>query len=105
MATAIKMRTAPKRGTAPAKPMRHHIDRRAAALAATDGPDDDLLSTRAVAAWLDVSDQFLEIGRHRGYGPKFTRLSPRCVRYRRGDVRAWLRERTHASTAAYAEAR
>jgi hypothetical protein len=28
-------------------------------------------------------------------------LAPRVIRYRRGDVRAWLRERAHRSTAEY----
>ena len=83
-------------------PQKHHLDRRAADLAVIDwGNDDDLLTTPQVAAWLSVSEQFLEIGRHRGYGPKFLRLSPRRTRYRRGDVRQWLRERTHQSTAEY----
>ena len=45
--------------------------------------------------------QFLEIGRVKGYGPKFKKISPRCVRYRRGDVLDWLKSRTHASTAEY----
>lgn len=88
--------------------MSHHLDRRAVQLAtSTDaaGPADDLLTTAAVAAWLGVSLQFLEIGRNRGYGPKFVRLTPRMIRYRRGDVVAWLRERAHHSTAEYREGR
>jgi hypothetical protein len=86
----------------------HHIDRRAADLLgevekALPPSDEDLLSTPEVAAWLRVSTQFLTIGRHRGYGPKFLRLSPRRCRYRRGDVKDWLRERVHQSTAEYAK--
>ena len=65
---------------------------------AAQGAPDDLLSTRAVAEWLGVSIQFLEIGRHRGYGPKFVRIGPARIRYRRADVLAWLEERTFAST-------
>lgn len=84
---------------------RHHIDRRAAETAAEGaaaGGEDDLLSTSEVAEWLGLSTQWLEIGRTRGYGPRFVRLSPRRTRYLRGDVLAWLRERSHASTAEYA---
>jgi predicted DNA-binding transcriptional regulator AlpA len=84
-------------------PIKHHLDRRAVALieAATEGTDDELLNTPALAKWLDVSEQWLEIGRSRGWGPKFVKLSPRRVRYRRGDVLAWLAERTYAGTAEY----
>jgi predicted DNA-binding transcriptional regulator AlpA len=85
-------------------PRRHHLDRRASTLAeVSHGAPDDLLSTRAVAEWLGVSVQFLEIGRHRGYGPKFVRIGPARIRYRRADVLAWLEERTFASTSQYGE--
>jgi hypothetical protein len=88
---------APNPGSA-AVPRRHHLDRRAAAIAeAAQGAPDNLLSTRAVAEWLGVSIQFLEIGRHRGYGPKFVRIEPARIRYRCADVLAWLEERTFAS--------
>jgi predicted DNA-binding transcriptional regulator AlpA len=84
-------------------PIRHHLDRRAAELAedGNTGTPDDLLTTAGVAEWLGLSTQWLEIGRSRGYGPRFVRLSTRRVRYRRDDVFAWLKERTHCSTAAY----
>ena len=41
----------------------------------------------------------LRVGRHKGYGPPFIKLSPRQVRYRRDAVLAWLQERTYRSTA------
>jgi predicted DNA-binding transcriptional regulator AlpA len=82
---------------------KHHLDRRADVIAEQGGGSpDDLLDTTQVAAWLGVSTQFLEIGRSRGYGPRFCRLSPRRTRYLRGDVLAWLRQRTFAATAEYA---
>jgi predicted DNA-binding transcriptional regulator AlpA len=76
-------------------------NRAAEVLAATDGSDDDLLNTRELAAWLQVSAIWCEIGRSKGYGPPFIRLSPTCVRYRRGAVRAWLQQRSHTSTSEY----
>lgn len=83
-------------------PHSHHLDQRAAHLAADgDGDGYDLFSTRQLAAWLGISTQWLEIGRSKNYGPPFLRLAPRMVRYRRADVLAWLATRTHACTAEY----
>jgi predicted DNA-binding transcriptional regulator AlpA len=82
-------------------PQRHHLDRRAAALAQIAGDDDELLNTRQLADWLGVCVQWAERARHYGFGPKFTKLGPRFVRYRTGDVRAWLEQRAHASTSEY----
>jgi len=85
--------------------LKHHIDKRAGQLVedfATKGEPDDLLNTEAVAQWLGVSVPWLQVGRSSGrYGPPFVRCSPRHVRYRRTDVLAWLKERTHASTQEY----
>ena len=64
------------------QPRRHHLDRRADAIADALGDNDDLLSTRAVAELLGVSTQWLEIGRGKNYGPSFVRISPRMIRYR-----------------------
>jgi hypothetical protein len=89
----------PELSAAPAR--RHGIDRRAIDLAAMPGDDDDLLSSMQTANWLSVSQQWLEIGRSRGWGPAFIRLSPRRVRYRRGTVRQYLIERAASSTAEY----
>jgi hypothetical protein len=84
------------------KPKHHHLDKRAADLiAAGAGDPDDMLTTKELAAWFGVSTQWLEIGRSRGYGPLFVRLSPRMTRYKRSAALAWLAEREHASTAAY----
>jgi predicted DNA-binding transcriptional regulator AlpA len=80
-----------------------HIDKRAEQVAALGvGAEDELLTTAQVAAWLGVSVQFLEIGRSSGgYGPPYTRLAPRAIRYRRGDILQWLRDRTHVRTSEY----
>jgi hypothetical protein len=82
---------------------RHHLDPRAGAVIhlAPAGDDDSLLDTVSTAKWLGVSTQYLELGRHLGYGPKFIRLSARCIRYRKGAVLDWLKTRQHASTSEY----
>jgi predicted DNA-binding transcriptional regulator AlpA len=89
----------------PPPPRFHHLDKRAAGLLTAPNGDghDDLLTTRQVSAWLNVSTQWLDIGRHRGYGPHYIRMSQRCVRYKRGDVLDWLEQRTRASTMEYEE--
>jgi len=80
-----------------------HIDRRAHRLVDVDFHPEERLTTKEVAAWLYVSVQFLEIGRTRGYGPKFERFTNKLVRYRVGDVLEWLKSRTHACTSEYAK--
>lgn len=82
-----------------------HIDKRAAAIAASAPEDDDLLSTPQLAAWLGVSEPWLEIGRHSGWGPPFERLGPRLIRYSRRKVRKWLEQRSHRCTGEYAKKR
>jgi hypothetical protein len=87
-----------------------HIDRRAGQLVAQFGDEassnlDDLLTTEAVAEWLGVSKQFLEIRRGQNNGPPFKRISPRKIMYLRSDVLAWLRRRTFASTKDYPKRR
>ena len=79
---------------------RHHLDRRAEALIeqANAGTDDELIDTVKTALWLGVSPQWLEIGRSRGWGPPFIKLSPRRVRYRVGAVKQWLTERSYRTT-------
>jgi hypothetical protein len=90
-----------------AGPLRHHLDKRAASLLATSAvsDDDELLTTRETAAWLQTSEQWLEIGRVKGYGPPFERLAPKIIRYRRGKVRKWLDQRSHFSTVEYRDGR
>lgn len=100
-----------KQSAAPER--RHHLDRRAATLLAVGkrsepeppkpiDDDDELLSTRQVADWLGVSPQWVVIGRgKKNYGPKFVRIGHRRIVYRKDDVRAWLKARTHSSTSEY----
>jgi predicted DNA-binding transcriptional regulator AlpA len=86
-----------------APPAKLHIDKRAGAIVDDDeGRSDEMMSTIEVAAWLGTSTQWLEGARHRGFGPKYLNLAPRMIRYRRGDILAWLESRTHQSTSEYA---
>jgi hypothetical protein len=78
---------------------KHHIDRRARGILdrlADDLEDDTLMTTQETARWLNVSTQFLEIGRTRGYGPPATAMAPKVVRYRKNAVLRWLIERERA---------
>ena len=84
----------------PTTKKRHHLDRRAAKIAAemqsaTDG--DQLLTTKQLAALLAVSDQLVEIWRHKSEGPEWVALGPRCIRYKRSAVLAWLNERASSA--------
>jgi len=49
----------------------------------------EYLNTKQVAAYLNVSRQWLEIGRHKGYGPPFTKVEG-IVRYKRSEVDRWM---------------
>jgi predicted DNA-binding transcriptional regulator AlpA len=59
-------------------------------------PDDALMSSKQLATLLGVSLQWVEIARHRDEGPRWVRLSARCIRYRMADVTGWLKERAEA---------
>jgi hypothetical protein len=85
---------------------KHHLDPFAADIAEllASKPPDTLLTTRQLARLLHLSVQWFEIGRlpkdpndpskgHR-YGPPFIRFNKRVIRYRLGDVIAWLHERS-----------
>jgi predicted DNA-binding transcriptional regulator AlpA len=86
-------KTKSKPGT---KPGTHHLDRRAGRILTehvSEGPDDELLDTAAVASWLGVSVQWLILLRGKGEGPRYSRLSPKIVKYKRGEIKKWLRSR------------
>ncbi len=74
----------------------YHLDRRAGDLAARAAflDQDQLLNTKEVADWLGVAPISLRIWRSRGEGPPVVRVSRRGIRYRRGTVAEWLRDRT-----------
>jgi hypothetical protein len=77
---------------APYKPVRHHFDRYADQIAATI-EDHRLYKTPETAAILGCSPITLEAWRSKGWGPPYTKTSPRQVRYRGSDLVAYLRSR------------
>jgi predicted DNA-binding transcriptional regulator AlpA len=79
------------------KAKRHHLDRRVDQIAANlengNNSPDQLYSTKQLAKLFAVSEQLVEIWRHQGEGPRWIKLGPRCIRYKRTDVLSWLNER------------
>jgi len=60
--------------------------------------DDVLLSSKDVSELTGLAIRTLEGLRVKGGGPVYVRLSPRAIRYKRGDVRTWINERLRTST-------
>jgi predicted DNA-binding transcriptional regulator AlpA len=89
---------------APRTPRTFHIDRRAGALSAAVGGDDDdeLLTPKQVAALIGYSVVWLAKRRADGTGPPFTRINQRAVRYFRSGLRPWLEKRDAAARRAAA---
>ncbi len=52
----------------------------------------DLLNTEQAAVFLGLSKTTLEHWRTVRKGPFYVRVGPRCIRYRRHDLEAWLSE-------------
>jgi predicted DNA-binding transcriptional regulator AlpA len=82
--------------------IKHHNDRWAhQRIDQVNNTESEIYTTFQLADMIQVSVAWLEIGRSRGYGPKFIRISPRMVRYSRTDVVKWLESRAHQHTAEY----
>jgi predicted DNA-binding transcriptional regulator AlpA len=60
---------------------------------------DRLITTAEVAILLGVAPRTLQAWRERHVGPAAVHLSARVVRYRLGDVRAWLSKRQEGAAA------
>ena len=60
----------------------------------------DVLTTEQAAAFLGCSTQFLEIARCKGGGPRFSKLGPRLIRYRKAALLEYLASREITSTSA-----
>ena len=57
-----------------------------------------LIDEVEAAEFLGLVDRTLQKKRQRGGGPRFVRLSSRCIRYRRTDLRAWADDHLRSST-------
>ena len=53
----------------------------------------DMLTRQEVAAILRLKPQTLAKWAVLGLGPRYKKLSPRCVRYALADVQRWLKSR------------
>jgi hypothetical protein len=58
----------------------------------------ELIGEGLAADFLDLSVRSMQGYRYRGGGPSFVRLSSRCVKYRRIDLREWIEARLRSST-------
>ena len=58
-----------------------------------------LIDEREAAVFLGVGHRMMQTMRQRGDGPRFIRLSSRCVKYRRIDLREYAEARLRRSTA------
>ena len=89
--------------------LEHSLQRAAPGNAISDGPairgppeDSDywhsLIDEKAAGDFLGLSDRAMQKMRQTGGGPSFIRISSRCLRYRRADLRAWAEARIRNST-------
>ncbi len=89
--------------------LEHHRARSVpAAVTGTDGsprgpPDASdywhaLIDEKGAANFLKLTDRTMQAYRQKGGGPRYIRLSSRCLRYRRIDLRDWADARVRTST-------
>tara|TARA_A100001037_G_scaffold212857_1_gene190807 strand:+ start:1776 stop:2036 length:261 start_codon:yes stop_codon:yes gene_type:complete len=57
-----------------------------------------LIDEKAAADFLGLCDRSLQNMRQRGGGPRYVRISSRCIRYRRIDLANYADERIRKST-------
>lgn len=57
-----------------------------------------LITEKDAARMLSISERTLRNWRTRGGGPRFVRVSARCIRYRISDIEDWAAERTRRNT-------
>lgn len=60
--------------------------------------DDDLLTTAEAAHEVGLKKSTLDRKRVDGSGPPYRKISPRCIRYRRLELRAWVEARAARNT-------
>lgn len=67
----------------------------------TDSPApelDALIGKEVAAVFLSIRPRTLDKWRVEGSGPKYVRISSRCIKYRRRDLIAWAEDRLRTST-------
>ena len=69
----------------------------------TDKPNqwEGLIGENEAASLLNISPRTLRKYRCTGAGPRYVRISPRCIKYRRDWLEAWANEKVYSSTSAY----
>ena len=70
---------------------------------ALDEPGDpdywhSLIDEKVAAAFLGLEPRTMQSFRQRGNGPKFIKISSRCLRYRRADLKTWSDSLVRRST-------
>ncbi len=60
--------------------------------------DDALLTEQQAATLLNVAPRTLQKWRIKGGGPRFVRMSRRCIRYWPKDIKEWAQNRIKSST-------
>ena len=63
-----------------------------------DVSQDCLYDEVRAAALMGVSPRTMQKWRVTGAGPRYVRLSGRCIRYRRSDLMEWTQHLTRSST-------
>ncbi len=63
-----------------------------------------LIDEKAAAKFLNLTTRSMQAARQRGGGSRFIRISARCIRYRRIDLKAWADSLMHSSTSDPGEA-
>ncbi len=81
----------------------------ARATSGADPPDDldywnCLINEKAAAAYLGLTERAVQSMRQRGDGPRFFRLSSRCIRYTRALLKSYADARMRSSTSDPGEA-
>ncbi len=57
-----------------------------------------LIPEKPAGKFCDLTDRAMQKYRQTGDGPRFVRISSRCIRYRRIDLKAWADARMRSST-------
>ena len=81
----------------------------ARATSGADPPDDldywnCLINEKAAAEYLGLTEHAVQSMRQRGDGPRFIRISSRCIRYTRTLLKAYADARMRSSTSDMGEA-